>query len=77
MSKKKITFYNHPDEPHKEQILMALDWTPLQILQYHEAYKAWYTKAFGETEAQRLTKGKKIYFGTRCGNIVDWPETEK
>lgn len=57
---KKITFYEPSGQPHEDQILMAVDWTPLQILQYHEAYKAWHTKAFGETEAQRRTKGKKI-----------------
>jgi hypothetical protein len=60
MLKKKITFFNHPGESHEDQIRMALDWSPLQILQYHEAYKAWRTKAFGETEAQKLTKGKKV-----------------
>ena len=60
MQKKKITHFSHPGDPHKDQILMAVDWTPRQILEYHEAYKAWHTKAFGETEQQRLTKGKKI-----------------
>lgn len=71
MANKKITFYSHPDQPRQEQITMARDWTAIQILQYHEAYKAWHTKAFGETEAQQLTKGKRIYFGTRKGNKLD------
>jgi hypothetical protein len=60
MPKKKITFFSHPGQPHEDQILLAKDWTPLQILEYHEAYKAWHTKTFGETEAQKRTKGKKI-----------------
>jgi hypothetical protein len=71
MERKKITFYKHPNDPHTDQILMGLEWTPLQILQYFESYKTWHTKAFGETEAQILTKGKKIYFGTRTGNTFD------
>ncbi len=65
MPKKKITHYQNPGDLHKDQILMAVDWTPRQILEYHEAYKAWHTKAFGETEAQRLTKGKKIVIWKR------------
>jgi hypothetical protein len=71
MVPKRIRFYSHPDQARQEQITMALDWTALQILEYHEAYKAWHTKAFGETEAQRLTKGKRIYFGSRAGNSID------
>lgn len=60
MEQKKIKHFSHPGDPRKDQILMAIDWTPRKIPEYHEAYKAWHTKAFGETEKQRLTKGKKI-----------------
>ena len=58
--KKRITFYQHPDQPRKDLLLMALDWTPEQILAYHEQCKVQHRALFGETEREQLTKGRKI-----------------
>ncbi len=59
---KKIRFYNHPSEPHEEQVLFAFGWTVEQILDYHYAYKKWHREVHGPTEMERLTEGKKIVF---------------
>lgn len=61
-NKKKIRFYSHPDEPRQEQVLMAVDWPDSRIWEYIQAYKIWHRKMHGETEKERLTKGKQIVF---------------
>jgi|GEM_PF-1311150 len=62
--KKNITFYNHPDDPRKDQILIAKDWTAKEILEWHLESQANHRKMFGESEKDKLTKGKKIMFWT-------------
>lgn len=60
MERKKIRFHTDPDQPRKELLLMAQDWTVEQILEYHEQCKVQHRALHGETERERLTKGRRI-----------------
>ena len=63
--KKKIAFYNHPDDPGKNQIFLAKVWPGKEILEWHLESQANHRKMFGETEKEELIKGKKIVFWTK------------
>jgi hypothetical protein len=59
---RKIKFYTHPDEPRQEQMHMAVGLTNEEVWEYIGLYKVWHRQMHGETEKERLTKGKRIVF---------------
>ncbi len=65
MPKKQIRIYDDLGKPREDMFRLGEELTGAQILEYHEACKAWHIKVFGESEAMKRTKGKRIVIWTR------------